>query len=366
MDTITQLAASYYPDLEDNELRRICRATIAYLLKTAYDSRKASSNLSNVIKTVGGDRVGSTREYRRDIYIDGYIIKNLKLWLWWISSKGLKPKQSHECMSEFKVKKHDWPLAKLTMTDKPLLARVRKMAKLYDAHSMVDFDAMVQSAVDAADNAIRSRVRTKLRFLEMTRFITSDDLLGELRYSAVLGLTRHYPKIESEEHARNLAGLCARNGGDSIINDNTKEGNKFLTQNEDSTWDSIILSYDNSEMDDSIPASDTFDIQEERSASDDTDVNDNLSAIGAEMLASRYTGNRRTFVTLMLGIENEGFSEYLGEFGLPANHVMYDEAAASARKTDLFKRYVKHAASWLGVSEKAAWDFLNELGDMLK
>lgn len=367
MNTLSEMALGYYPELDKNELRGICQKTLAYLLKTADDnrSRQASTDLSNAMKHIGGHKIPSTREYRRDIYANGYVIKNLKLWLWWIASKGLKPRDSYYCMGDFGIKRKDWPLAKLTMTDKRLRARLRKMSRTYEAHTLEQFDSMVHKAVAAADNAIRSYAYNKLRFLEMTRFITNDDLLSELRYHAVLGLTRQYPKIESEEYARNLAGLCARNGGNSVIKEHTKDGNKFLTQNQDSTWDGLILSYDN-DMHDAVPMTDFLDPQEERSAASDVDVQDRLAALNADLLVSRYTGKKRTFVTLMLGIENQGFSEYLAEFGLPANHVlfdvMFDDELDSSGRTEMLNRYVGHAASWLGVREKAAWKFLDRLG----
>lgn len=368
MNTLASLARRYYPELDGSELRRVCSATIAYLLKTADDSREASNDLSRTIRDIGGRRSERTRDYRRDVYADGYIIKNLKLWLWWMAWHKLRPKAARGAMADFDVRPEDWPLAWLAMTDRQLRARLDEMASIYKAHTLAEFDDMVQRGVDAADKAIRSRARTKLRFLELTRFITSDDLLGELRYHAVLGVTRQYPKIESDKHMANLAGLCARYGGDALIKYHTHPDRQFLSQNADRTWDSLIMSVDaGDDADDYVSSVDRDDLHEVRMPSSDTDVQDDLSAMYIESAVSRYRGRKRTFAALMLGVENGEFSEYLAGYGLPANHIVFDEAAADAGGgSKLFDRYVRHAADWLGVPEKAAWRFLREFGSSLR
>lgn len=362
MNTIAAMASRYYPEVEPRGIKRLCSATVAYLLKTADEPKEASNDLAQVIKDVGGRH---TRDYRRDIYADGYLIKNVKLWLWWVAWHGLKPRAAHGCMGDFGVRREDWPLAKLTMSDRELRAKLDEMAKTYKAHTVAEFDDMVQRCVEAADKIIRSRVRTKLRFLELTRFMTSDDLLGELRYHAVLGVTRQYPKIESDKHMANLAGLCAKYGGDALIKMHTHRDRRFLSQNADRTWDNLILSIDGTDMVDSIPSVDRDDVQEVRSASSDIDVQNDMAAMMIESAVSSYKGSKRVFATLMLGVENEEFSEYLASFGLPPNHILFDEAAANPVKSELLDRYVRHAADWLGVGETKAWAFLREFGSGL-
>ena len=90
MDTMTALATRHYPDMDADAIAEVVYETIAYLLKTSDDSKNASNALSTRIKEIGGNGAVPTRDYRSELYSDGYIIKNLKLWLWWSAAKRLK------------------------------------------------------------------------------------------------------------------------------------------------------------------------------------------------------------------------------------------------------------------------------------
>ena len=360
-NTLEAFALEYFPSLDGAGLRQVCRDTLAYLLKTADKdrSRRASTDLSDAIKHVAGDGV-NTRDYRRDIYVHGYLLKNIKLWIWWTAARRLSPAAARRAMPGFGVRAEDWPLVPLALSDRRIKRSLVSMSRKYDAHTLTDFDGLVSRAIDAADRAIRSYAFRKLRFLERTRFITSDDLLSELRCHAVLSLTRQYPRIESDDHARNMVSMCIVQGANTIINEHTRKGSEFLVRNQDGTWDGLVFSYDQNDAG-SVPVMDPLDASGAGQVSSDVDVSGRAAAGASEFIVSRYGGRKRRFATLMLGLENREFSEYLAGFGLPANHILFDEASASGDPDEL-ERYVRHAASWLGVRFDSAWAFLMEMG----
>lgn len=335
---LERIITDHMGELNSESMARITAATMAFILKAIW-----SSELSVVLREHASQKV-NTVAFRKDLYT-GYVLKNLKLWVWFSMKNDLGPKASRKLMGEYLVHDEDFSVLKTMKSKygKDYARRIQVMGKKYSHHTLETFNRHVDDFVDEMRNTghIDKFARRKLAFVYRTNNIGHDGMVSDLLLSGIIGIYRQYPRIESKLHLINVGKQSLHNYGINLISHYNSKGRSRLTQLDDGTFESRLVSVDASEVN---GGGSNYLVSEQ----EDKDVHVEVySQASLDRELSEYKGKERAFLELMMG-------RYSAEFRAWAD----ERKVGNLKDPDAFRAY-------LGLSEDCTDAVLGRFGERI-
>lgn len=355
--TLKDLITSNFGPCTPEQGASVVSATLAYLMKVV-----PVKELNAVIRDVYGSKV-STITYRESIKT-GYLLKNVKLWLWWCAHKKLNPEAAEAAMRSFKVLPDDWPLARILFRSKYASA-VRSLTRKHSCHDLRKFERILAGIIDNPEinTYIAKYVHRKLRFICQSGAVDLDDIQCELKYLAYFSMLMQYPKVHSLLHFENIFKGAVQKFGVNLIKHYTTQGRQSMVRLSDGTFSSLKVSLHAAEgsffQDQAAQvgsSGDPFDeLEGPNHAQDDKII--------AHSLLAAAKGKRFKFLMLLTGCFNTRFTNWLianGRCQCP-NDELFDRCMSE----DTLPDYINDCATFLGVAPYTAHQYLNSLRKQL-
>lgn len=345
-NSVERIIRKYYPlyvALPQKDQRLLVNYSIQYVFKHI-----SAAKFTSLVRDTVADKNFRVIELRRTLISKGYILKNLKLWLYfWYKDK---PAVNEKVLRSFGIKKMDETLHK--QLDEPTLKMLAALAKKgYKAKGLYEFDSALEYAVTNSDYVtfVRKFVYRKMRFIFEMHGMDPDDICKKLTADGMQAAMFMYPKIESMEHFINIVKRTAHNSGINFIEKYTTKGRGRLRSgaklNEDSR---IIVPLSSPEVKDFLATN-------ENGIHIDGKAYDSLTTcLSVSRITDKYTGKKKHFIKLLSGEYDANFSSYLKE-----NKIRYDNDEYFG-KTD-FDTYMNKALDFLQVPASSGIKFVNSL-----
>lgn len=327
---------------------------LAYLLKAP---GVTSSVLTEHIREVYGKV--TTVDFRNDLK-SGYLLKNVKLWLWYTISNKLSPAKCREIMPEFKVNKEDFALAKALMRSE-YIDDITKMSEEFKCHKLEHFDKIIVNILQTVDSDgyVQKYVKRKLRFITFDGSTTLDDLCMELKVDGLFGMLMQYPRVQGLEHFTNIYKGAVQRFGINLIKHHTTNSRSTLVRESDGTFSQRKLSMDASDSDFLKTTLATSDIDNPAAMSgvvSEVSWEDKLSV--RQLMSTATTRKQQRFLSLLSGNYCKKFSAWLTDEGVkPDNDELFDRCL----KSDKISEYIEHCSAYLNISTYRAHRYLNKL-----
>lgn len=311
-------------------------ATIMYLFR----GHNYKSYAARLQKLQRGETKVDARAITEAIGRNGYVIKNLKLWIFWTIKNKSERNVAAAKARKWEVLRCDAnALAALNTVTRSYL---RRLASKYAALTLEKFDAHLIHI----DNEIRTWlgkfVSRKLRFIYESQGLKRTDIEQELRYKGLQGLYMMYPCVQGALHAQNVVKRTIHNNGINMIYKATTMKAGRLIRDPSGTFQSRVISLDAAQLHTQAAPETRTDVQ-----------------LDFDRLCNKYTGKRLKFLELLSGAYCEWFSHWIKTQGQRLdNDETFDKISPVA--------YTRLVADYLGVSAKSVATFLTELRTTLQ
>ena len=344
---------SDYPH-DDTQLTLDC---LKYLIKVLTASELTASIREESNKC-------NVREFRKALSTDGYALKNLKLWLWWLASKRtLKKGDPSRLASRFDVKREDIGLADILFSDRESLKQLKLLTDTYKAHTLPFYERVFSQSLEEAKPYANSFSYRKMRFLTWANsHLDLMDIQQELLYNGLLGAQRQYPKVESQQHLVNIIKRCIHNHGINLIKYHTAKSRTHLNRNEDGTFSSTLVSRHASQTESGYlyTYNQMVDLSGQNSQKDIIYHNNDPKALS--VLAVNRLGTHTNLgwaLHIITGqLEDKDFTRFLGR-----NHQEFQQSLTNQNDV---QDYMKSMGQYLGVKKGKIERFTHELKKSLK
>lgn len=286
----------------------------------------------------------------RDALKKRYVLKNLKLWLWWCIQRDLSYSNAVEAMDEFEIRPRDLELLALIQASE-YMDELKQLATEYRSVSLKSFEANVTKVALEQEVYVKKFVYTKLKFLQYSGYSDMTDTFYELQYEGLKGMLVAYPKVKSKLHLTNVYKATVQNSGQNMIKHHTTKSRGVLRREADGTFTSIKVSMDASEnvnWNTSLATTESLDGSERETTTTTVDVN---------RLLDKTEGVNRRFLILLKGDYCIHFSKFLHSKGINKDN---DDLYEHLYRRDI-RDYINLAAEYLCINPYNAHLFLNEL-----
>lgn len=338
IDTIVR---KHDKSLKNSDIKIITRATMAYLLRCIN-----SSKLTEILHEYS---YINPIAFRADLR-KGYILKNLKLWLWYCLVRKLKISQAKICALKFKVDSSDFKLY-MWLLSSDYIHELHKNAKVYKAYTLKTFENETQKIVSDLLVYTQKYAYKKLRFIMHGGGLSLHDIVCDLQIHGLEGMYTKYPKVDTILHLTNVYKSSIKNHGCNLIKQHTTQRHGVLISNKDGTFGSKKVSIDASE-------STAYIDQYSCVGFDGTTSDSTESKVIVQSLFQRVNNKFRKLLVLLTGEYNKKFSKYLKTKRINAtNDIYYDKLMAKGKIRD----YINIAAKFLGISPYRAHVVLADL-----
>lgn len=272
----------------------------------------------------------------------GRIVREYKLWLFYVVKKQMPYKEAVALAKEWGV--HEGDVTSFALCcQKTTMLYLRQLGRKYAALTSDKFGRICGDIVTAVRTTAKKFVYVKMRFVDRHQRtgLTLEDFENETIEQGLQKLMLQYPLIQSKLHAINIVKHIVRNHGLNMIQKFTRQKNSALVAAEGTQ--SRVLDISN------LPV----DMQPEApSVRETSDL-----YLDYKHVMYKYRDKRRTLLALLSGLYHKGFSDWLSSKGIAyANDELIDRVQP--------KRYLKLAREWLGVSDDAVTKFLNAVRNL--
>lgn len=321
------------PDISYKNIKRILGATLSYLLK-GISSKELSGVIlkySNIIPI----------DYRRSLK-HGYILKNIKLWLWFNIVNNSTLVEAHNNSPSFHVQSRDTKLYGILRIS-PFYSKLVSLTSKFEAYTLKQFE--IDTSVVLRDTLAYTKkfAYKKLRFTTMGGGFTLDDVVGELQLFGIEGMYNQFPKIQSNLHLTNIYKNSVKNHGNNMIKQANTQKYSTLDKNADGTFSSRKVSLQSSECTEQV-------LSEFTKVSIDGGKTAYLEhSLVTDLIMEKVESEQmKTVLTLMTGVYNEDFSNFLnGVVGVKStNEAFFDRAL----KLGKIREYINCCAKYVGLS----------------
>lgn len=254
----------------------------------------------------------------------GYLVKNVKCWIYYCVAKKLRGQAADAMAPNFFVKPEDYGLRLLITSD--LRCNLQDLAeKGHPALTIRQFDGLLVSIHKEIREWLGKFVYRKMRFVYQQQGLQDYDLQMEIFAKGINALYLTYPRLSSDLHALNVVKSAAHNYGINIIKSATTNRRSRLLVEKDRTFRSRVISIHD------VPegALEQLVAEPDRWASDRwLDVSSMFSAAGSSKLTLRrllYTNDpqrvykrairiltpQQRLLAIFCGYEDQGFTQWL-------------------------------------------------------
>lgn len=290
-------------------------------------------------------------ELRRSLLSDGYVMKNLKMYLYYAHTN--KRTDLLDVERAFKVKLRDRDLYKA------LLPETRRQldgfkAQGFKAMTLYGFDEACVLALKKVKNFTRKFVNRKMKFIMTSDSQETHDIAAHLEMNGLQALMLYYPAFETMEHLINIMKRTIHNTGINYIEKHTSAKRGRLSRDSEGAFTAKVVPLHSVAVEKELSTI-------ENGTQIDGSREDTFSLrITVEKLLSKFSDKRQQFLQLIMGHYSEDFSRFLRETGASTldNDLLWDRAQ------DL-DEYIQHTLDFLGVSYSTGDKFVSHLRKVL-
>lgn len=322
--------------LTRSQIKEATEITLSYVFKFL-----SASQYSKKLKALlSEDRVIEIRNY---FLHDGYLLKNIKPWLYHVYYYNAFRKDREKIRKAFNVDIEDEPLINVVKNMKGMNTLINKK---YPPLSLKDIDSVIVYALKKSDVFTKKFVFRKMAFIVRTQGIEFGDLINEVKEAAIHSVLFTYPRFKTFDHCLNTVKRTIHNKGVNLLEFYSGDSRSRLMQtSEGMISKNVPMSY-------AITDESYNDFLECNLQNNETNIDDVMSI---QSLLRTYTGRRQQFLSLLVEY-NEDFTEYLHNKKITKK--TNDDYRESC--SDL-KQYIKHCLDYLGVSEKKGNSYINNI-----
>lgn len=294
MNSIVRLMSNHLKEGFDE--KAVTNATVMFLFRGLN-----YSNYSTLITSIVGYKP-KMRELVNDLKCNGYLLKNLKLWLFYETKYPNKAKPS-----KFNIEDNDVGiLAILSPTTKRFLKSLRKYAAL----TLNKFDTSVTRMFNDTDVWLGKFVSKKLRFVVQMQGLHRSDIETEIVYRGIQGVYAMYPFVDSYLHGVNIMKRCMRHAGLNLIQHYTSQKLQRLLKETDGTFQAKVVSFDSA-----LPL-----LKDLCTVDPDTGLKQDFIKF-----ADNLPPKKKLFLDLLLGNTNQEFIQFLGKQKATIEKIEYNK-----------------------------------------
>lgn len=349
MNSIDTLLNQHFGSQAPECTDAIVAAAVGYLLRV-----RSSVQLTAAIRESIPD--AHVVDFRKDLQT-AYFLRNLKLWIWRVVTRGYSPRLARTMMDTYDVLDDDIEIARVVHHNPQLLADVQLQGQHYRGHRLAQYDEIMESILHELHSHISRFAWRRLRFISKNGYMSMDDIITDLKMYGLYSMRLQYPKVQSRLHLVNVCKNSVRNFGMNMIASFTTKSRQHMRQEDDGSFSAVKVSIDSVNHDNFLTYHNhTSDITG-ASSEDGNGAAGVLDRISVTRVMEGLAGPRREFLELLLGHHNEGFSEWLQSIGYMEN----DELLDVLLEEDDVNSYISLAAEFVGISEYRANTILNEM-----
>lgn len=287
-----------------------------------------------------------TTRLRWALLSDGYLMKNLKMWIFHVFKTGAQPRHFANIALDYGVIEEDTKLMRLVPT--ALRLKLLSWANKYRSLTVNQLDDAIEYTLDEVNSWTRRFIGKKMKFITQSHGITMDDIQADLKCEAMASVLYYYPCIENQLHLTNIVKCKIHNEGINFIKSQALDDkSRFL-------------------RDAGSPNGFTNKLVPIDAAVQNPGYADNLSqswglsdlSFTVEKLLAQYDGKRRRFLTLLMNYDAD-FSQYLMRIGATKRpNDVYFEMVGMAT-------YINHALDYLSVDRVKGQKFVEKVKKQL-
>ena len=281
---------------------------------------------------------------RQEINSDGYLLTQVKPYLFWCYVNGIPNKRRKRKKLEklFQIAHPDRYL--VDYLDDPILY---KRLHVLDDNAALSYSALQEELARIYEKILpwtNAFIRRKLRFIyQYNQGLSHEDLVHDCITKGMQDILLTYPRIKNRLHALNIGKRSINYHGLSIINRMTRDDAAHLIPASDGFLNRIS-SY--------VPELDY------RTHSDNGD--DNLAIL------QQYKGKRRVAIHLLMGMYDPKFSEWLlTSNDVLAQHRMDNEALSNHLAMTEYSEYSEYVRTYLDMPQHKFDKLLYSVGNLL-
>lgn len=310
----------------------------------------------------------SIEAFRNEVSNDGYLIKNVKMWLYHsvVSSELAK-----KLVKPYKVDRVDIPIASL-LRGKLLMGLRKYKRDKYKSLSIPTIDTTLIEIIDQVRVFAAKFVYRKMSFIVRANGMEHEDLINDLICKGIQSVHMTYPRIESKEHCLNLVKLTLHNYGINIIHKYSNSKRNRTIKEPDGTFVNTMIPIDvmlgqdmqNPNLCDSTLSWNVTDLEGKKNEGSLLDVNEiSELRISINQLLRSINGKRKKFIQLLMGKYDPEFTNYLIDKGLVIDGNTNEDYQEKVRNPH---SYLKQVLSYLNVSIDTGEAYLSSLREKFK
>lgn len=363
MNTLSSLYSFFDPDftlLPKPAKVDILSSTLLYVFRLC-----SSVELTRTIQSYLGWTGQQGIAFRKELSGNGVVNKCLKFYIYEKVVNGGRIDKSkyeitdddEEFVRKFLKLKHE--------NIRYLATGLAKYAKTYPPRDLNEFNRGIVRVYPGLELSTDKYISKKFRWLETAGQMERDTLRSDMMMFAMYAMYRAYPQIDSLMHLKNIGIRAIHNRGVNILKEQSTQSRQRMSKNDDGTFSGNLLSFDHR----GFSAVQTIDIGTGGNISvcnhmmsgldgksvayerpQDVDRKRDLQKT-VDQIEIRVKGvpKPKTFVSLLMGVHDDGFSEFLGQ----AN----DEAVDTMPRFE----YVNKAREYLKIPEDKARIVIDKL-----
>ncbi len=204
-----------------------------------------------------------------------------------------------------------------------------KYAKEHPPRDLAEFNRGIARVYPELELSTDKYISKKFRWMETAGQMERETLRADMMMYALYSFYRAYPQIDNLQHMRNIGIRAIHNRGVNILKEQSTQKRQRMTKNEDGTFSGTLLSFDHR----GFSAVQTIDIGTGGNISvcnhmmtgldgsavpyerpGDVDRKRDLKKT-IEQLEIRIKGvnKPKSFISLLMGVHDEGFSKFIGQ-----------------------------------------------------
>lgn len=184
---------------------------------------------------------GDFTRFSQRLTRDGYVIKHLKLWLYWCVKNG--GHSSAKTRKLFGVFDKDAKIARLVKLDRQLTFFL--MRRKAPPMLLTDMDTYVMWAQDQSKDWTGRFINRKMAFLQRNAYkLKFFDLFSELSIAAIRSIYLMYPNFDSADHLLAVYKRTVHNSGINLIQSHTASKRAQLQSTGNGNFESTTVNID--------------------------------------------------------------------------------------------------------------------------
>lgn len=318
---------------------RLNRMFVAFLF-AHINSAKFTRIIKREFPEATNDQV---KEFRKSLNSNGYILFNLKPYIFRAFKRDCRKKiECKQIGNDFGVDPSDLKLVLCCWANQSMEQHMTLLADQYPALAPKTLHKKIRRI--ASENRLFAHkfVLRKMRFIWKNphNSTTANDLTTDQLITGIQSVMVKFPRIETMDHASNIARRGIHNGGINTIKTFTRKSRAVITGDGEGGFVGKVGFFDDST---------------ETAAMSDHKPNDVQvleGRINVQQLLSFYKGPKKVAVKALMGLHLNEFSAWLEDNAASRHRIPNDELFDAFMERNALDQYERYLVQYLGIDQQ--------------